>query len=153
MSNRWRHISSAPVTRHLSRLLLLSSLLGLTSLAACSKKNEPEQPTVDEHVAEASKTIVLQTDSTEWAVYLFKEHLLYSDAVAEALPSPWHIPTRDEATVLRTLTYASPSGERFITSDGYTFGMPSASVSKAGSKTQYSVLGLYIRHTTIVMEW
>ena len=153
MSNRWRHISSAPVTRHLSRLLLLSSLLGTISLAACSKQNEPEQPTVDEHVAEAGKTIVLQTDSTEWAVYLFKEHLLYSDAVAVALPSPWHIPTRDEATVLRTLTYASPSGERFITSDGYTFGMPSASVSKAGSKTQYSVLGLYIRHTTIVMEW
>ena len=152
MSSRWRHISSAPVTRHLSRLLLLSSLLGLTSLAACSKKNEPDQPT-DEHVAEANKTIVLKTDSTEWAVYLFKEHLLYSDAVTVALPSPWHIPTRDEATVLRTLTYSSPSGERFITSDGYTFGMPSASVSKAGSKTQYSVLGLYIRHTTIIIEW
>ncbi len=125
----------------------------MTSLVSCSKKDEPEQPTVDEHVAEAGKTIVLQTDSTEWAVYLFKEHLLYSDAVAVALPEPWHIPTKGEAAVLRTLTYASPSGERFITSDGYTFGMPSASVSKAGSKTQYSVLGLYIRPTTIIMEW
>lgn len=97
--------------------------------------------------------VIYETDSTEWRVQIFKEHLLYSDAVTVALPSPWHIPTRDEATVLRTLTYASPSGERFITSDGYTFGMPSASVSKAGSKTQYSVLGLYIRQTVIVIDF
>ena len=50
---------------------------------------------------------------------------------------------------MRTLEYASHSGERFITSDGYTFGMPSASVSKAGTKTQYGVLGLHRRKTTI----
>ena len=153
MSNRWRHISSAPVTRHLSRLLLLSSLLGMTHLAACSKKDEPEQPSVDEHVAEVGKTIVLQTDSTEWAVYLFKEHLYYSEAAAITLPAPWRLPTREEAIVLRTLEFASPSGERFVTSDGYTFGMPSASVSKAGSKTKYSVLGLWRRRSTIIIEF
>lgn len=153
MSNRWRHISSAPVTRHLSRLLLLSSLLGTISLAACSKKDEPEQPTVDEHVAEANKTIVLQTGSTEWAVYLFKEHLYYSEATAITLPAPWRLPDREEAKVLKDLSYPTQSGERFVTSDGYTFGMPSASVSKAGAKTKYSVLGLWRRRTTIVIEF
>ena len=52
-----------------------------------------------------------------------------------------------EAQILKTLTY--PSSERFVTSDGFTFGMPSASVTKADTKTKYSVLGLYIRPTTI----
>ena len=56
---------------------------------------------------------------------------------------------KEEAQILRKLEYPTPSGERFVTSDGYTFGMPSASVSKAGQKTQYSVLGLHRRKTTI----
>ena len=61
------------------------------------------------------------------------------------------LPTREDAAILKTCTY--PHNERFITSDGYTFGMPSASVSKAGKKTKYSVLGLYKRTTVITMEW
>jgi hypothetical protein len=40
-----------------------------------------------------------------------------------------------------------------VTSDGYTFGMPSASVSKAGSKTKYSVLGLYRRKTKVEVHF
>ena len=95
--------------------------------------------------------MVYLTDSTEWRVKVFKEHLLYSEAVAVKLPAPWHIPSRQEAGVLKTCTF--PHSERFITSDGYTFGMPSSSVSKAGTKTQYSVLGLYVRRTVIVVTF
>ena len=152
MSSRWRHIFSAPVTRLLSRLLLLSSLLGLTSLVACSKQNEPEElnPS-DEHVDGFNEIVIYETDSEEWRIKLFKEHLLYSEAVETNLPAPFHIPSREEAQVLKSCSH--PHGERFITSDGYTFGMPSASVSKAESKTQYSVLGLYIRSTVITIEF
>lgn len=129
-------------------LCLLLSISGLTTLLnGCSKKNDPEQPIIPEPMTEA--VIVYQTDSEEWQVQLFKEHLYYSEAAAITLPAPWRLPTREEAAVLRTLEFASPSGERFVTSDGYTFGMPSASVSKAGSKTKYSVLGLWRRRTTI----
>ena len=95
--------------------------------------------------------IVYETDSTEWRVRIFAEHLIYSKAVEVNLPSPWLLPTREDAHILRTLTY--PHDERFITSDGYTFGMPSSSVSKAGQKTKYSVLGLWKRKTVITMEW
>lgn len=75
----------------------------------------------------------------------------YADAVEVQLPSPWVIPTREDAQILKTLTY--PSSERFITCDGYTFGMPSASVSKAGQKTRYSVLGLWKRPTVIDVQF
>ena len=95
--------------------------------------------------------VVYETDSTEWRVSLFAEHLIYSKAVEVQLPSPWLLPTREDASILKTCTY--PHDERFITSDGYTFGMPSASVSKAGQKTKYSVLGLCKRTTVITMEW
>ena len=91
--------------------------------------------------------IVLETDSTEWHVRLVSTGKLYSDAVQVAIPAPYRLPTKDEAHILKPIEY--PSEERFVTSDGYTFGMPSASVTKAGAKTRYSVLGLYIRPTTI----
>ena len=119
-------------------------------MSAC-RPNEPTQPNVLSDGGDPG-TLVYATDSTEWRVKIFKEHLLYSEAVSITLPAPWSIPTREEATILRTLTYGDGS-ERFITSDGYTFGMPSASVSKAGAKTKYSVLGLYIRRTVIVVEF
>lgn len=119
-------------------------------LSGCSKKeqNEPEQPSGEpQPLIEA--VIILQTDSDEWQVQLFKEHLLYSEAVAVKLPAPWRLPDREEAKVLKDLSYPTQSGERFVTSDGYTFGMPSASVTKAGAKTKYSVLGLWRRKTII----
>lgn len=103
--------------------------------------NHSEELTAQEDV------VVLETDSTEWHVRVFAEHLLYSKAVEVNLPSPWLLPTREDASILKNCAY--PHDERFVTSDGYTFGMPSASVSKAGQKTQYSVLGLYIRRTVI----
>jgi len=127
--------------------LLLSLSL---CLSACSGRTDEPTPEA-EQFADGSGTIVYHTDSTEWRVKIFKEHLLYSDAVAVVLPSPWHIPSREEATLLKTLVFDHQ--ERFVTSDGYTFGMPSASVSKAGSKTQYSVLGLHIRRTVIVVTF
>ena len=95
--------------------------------------------------------VVYGTDSTEWRVKIFKEHLLYSEAVETNLPAPWVIPSREEAQVLKTCSY--PHDERFITCDGYTFGMPSSSVSKAGTKTKYSVLGLWKRKTVISVEF
>ena len=92
--------------------------------------------------------MVYETDSTEWHVCLIATSKTYAKAVQVSIPAPYRLPTRDEATILRTLTYGDGS-ERFVTSDGYTFGMPSASVTKAGAKTKYSVLGLHIRPTTI----
>ena len=133
------------------RLLSLSALLCMQF--GCSPTNEPKQTTDEELIADANETIVYVTDTLEWVVQLFKEHLFYSEAVETNLPAPWAIPTHEDAIMLRTLVFASPSGERFITSDGYTFGMPSASVSKAGAKTKYSVLGLHKRRTTIIIEW
>ena len=120
------------------------SILEITT-AGCSKKDEPLPS--DDRFADTNETIVYETDSTEWRVRLFASGLLYADAVQVPLPDPWQLPTRSDAQVLKTLEY--PSEERFVTSDGYTFGMPSASVSKAGSKTRYSVLGLWKRETTI----
>ena len=127
--------------------LLLSLSL---CLSACSgRTDEPH----DDHVADYGNmaAVVLETDSDEWRGQIFKEHLLYSEAVAVSLPSPWVLPTREDAAILKTLDFAH--SERFITSDGYTFGMPSASVSKAGQKTKYSVLGLYRRRTVIVISF
>lgn len=125
-----------------SFVLLLA--IALISMSACTPDEvgevlpaEPLSPMV----------IVHQTDSDEWQVQIFKEHLLYSEAQAVVLPSPFRLPNKAEAQVLRQVSL--PSDERFITSDGYTFGMPSASVSKAGQKTHYSVLGLY-RRTTLI---
>ena len=117
----------------------------LLFISACHR-NEPTAPS-DYRFADTNETIVYETDSTEWHVCLFAKGLLYSEAVQVPMPAPYRLPTKDEAQILKTLTY--PSSERFVTSDGYTFGMPSASVTKAGSKTKYSVIGLHIRPTTI----
>ena len=111
-----------------------------------------EEPTIPPSTQTSStEAIVFETDSTEWRVCIFAEHLIYSKAVEVQLPSPWLLPTREDAAILKTCTY--PHDERFVTSDGYTFGMPSASVSKAGQKTQYSVLGLRKRHTVIIIDF
>lgn len=110
---------------------------------SCDRTNEPsaeQSPTVNE-------TIILETDSNEWHICILATGKLYEDAMQVDIPEPWKLPTKDEAKVLRSLEY--PHRERFVTSDGYTFGMPSASVSKAGSKTKYSVLGLWRRPTII----
>ena len=129
-------------------VLLLS--LSLCMSACSGQTEEPQNPSeTDQPVGQ--ELIIYETDSTEWHIQLFKEHLLYSEAVKTNLPAPWRLPTREDAQVLKTCSY--PHEERFITSDGYTFGMPSSSVSKAGQKTKYSVLGLWKRPTVIVIEF
>lgn len=144
MSQRFlRHIFFALPALLLSLLLCMSACNGRTE--------EPTNPS-DEELTDNGGVVVLQTDSDEWRVQLFKQHLLYSEAVTVSLPAPWSIPTKAEAQTLKNLSYGDGS-ERFITSDGYTFGMPSASVTKAGSKTKYSVLGLHRRKNVIVVEW
>lgn len=130
-----------PSPLHISFALLLT-----LSLFISCRKDEPTVPS-DDHIVGGNEMIVYETDSTEWHVCLVATGKLYADAVEVAIPDPYRLPTRDEAHILKTLTY--PSSERFVTSDGYTFAMPSASVTKAGTKTKYSVLGLYIRPTTI----
>ena len=134
----WRpsrlHISFAPLA-----LCLLLFISGCRS-------DEPISHS-DDRFAEANEMIVLETDSTEWHVCTIATGKTYAEAVQVSIPEPYLLPTKDDAQILKTLTY--PSSERFVTSDGYTFGMPSASVTKAGAKTKYSVLGLHIRPTTI----
>ena len=119
-------------------------LLALLLLISC-RKDEPTATT--DHSAGADGVVVYETDSTEWRVCVVATRLLYADALAVPIPAPYRLPTKDEAQILKTLTY--PSSERFVTSDGFSFAMPSASVTKAGAKTKYSVLGLHIRKTTI----
>lgn len=128
-------------------VLLLS--LSLCMSACNGRTEEPQAPSEPDAVG--SEIIIYQTDSTEWRIKIFKEHILYSEVASITLPAPWVLPTREDAAVLRLLEY--PHEERFVTCDGYTFGMPSASVSKAGAKTKYSVLGLHKRRTTIIIEW
>ena len=141
MSSLYNHPAS-----YVAAALLLSLFL---SMSACSgRTEEPQAPSEPTGTNEA---IVFETDSNEWHVRLFAEHLIYSKAVEVQLPSPWLLPTREDAAILKTCTY--PHDERFVTSDGYTFGMPSSSVSKAGQKTQYSVLGLWKRNTVITQTW
>lgn len=127
--------------RHRRDFLILLALLLLISC----RKDEPSVPS--DHSDGADGVVVYETDSTEWRVCVVATGLLYADAVAVSIPAPYMLPTKDEAQILKTLTYQS--SERFVTSDFYTFGMPSASVTKAGEKTKYSVLGLHIRKTAI----
>ena len=129
-------------------VLLLS--LSLCMSACRGRTEEPISPS-DEHIVGFNEMVIYETDSTEWRIKIFKEHILYSEVASITLPAPWVLPTREDAAVLRLLEY--PHEERFVTCDGYTFGMPSASVSKAGAKTKYSVLGLHKRRTTIIIEW
>ena len=131
-----------PSPLHISFALLLTLSL---FISGC-RSDEPTAPS-DDHIVGGNEMVVYETDSTEWHVCLVATGKLYADAVQVSMPAPYRLPTKDEAQILKTLTY--PSDERFVTSDGYTFGMPSASVTKAGAKTKYSVLGLYIRRTTI----
>ena len=121
------------------------------SLLACNGNSNPPD---DEHIGDATELlseVVCVTDSDEWRIALIAEGLYYHEAVGVSVPDPYRLPTRAEAQVLRWLTY--PHDERFVTSDGYTFGMPSASVSKAGSKTKYSVLGLWRRKTKVEVHF
>ena len=127
--------------RHRRGFLILLALL----LFISCRKDEPTATT--DHSAGADGVVVYETDSTEWRVCVVVNGLLYAEAVAVSMPAPYRMPTKDDAQILKTLTY--PSSERFVTSDGHTFSMPSASVTKAGAKTKYSVLGLHIRKTTI----
>ena len=131
-------------------LLILSlfiSVLTIAVLSGCNRSNDNEPNAPSDHFVGTNEMMVYETDSTEWIVCLIATGKTYAEAVQVSIPAPYRLPTRDEAQILKTLTY--PSSERFVTSDGYTFGMPSASVTKAGATTKYSVLGLHIRPTTI----
>lgn len=135
------------------RKLYVHLLILCLSLFISGCKNPPTDPG-DDHIVDASRMVgvtVLESDSNEWRVCIVTEGLVYSEAVKTRMPEPWQLPTRDDAAVLKTLSFEH--GERFITSDGYTFGMPSASVSKAGAKTKYSVLGLWKRRTVIDVQF
>ncbi len=129
-------------------VLLLS--LSLFMSACRGKTNEPTLSDGQATDTAITWTVVYQTDSTEWIVYVFKENVYASDDLT--VPAPFRMPTHEEAQVLRHIQYGA-SNQRYLTDDGYTFGMPSASVSKAGSKTTYGLMGLYIRPTTIYVSF
>ena len=121
------------------------------TLVGCTARNVPSvEPRDTIHMEQPTGTVVYLTDTTEWMAYVFETGVLVTDDYG--VPEPYHIPTHDEAQVLRHVTYG-PSGQRYLTDDGYTFGMPSASVTKAGTKTKYSVLGLHIRPSVIVVPF
>jgi hypothetical protein len=121
------------------------------ALMGCTARNVPSAEPRDTIPNEPpAGTVVYLTDTTEWLAYVFETGVLVTDDYG--VPEPYHIPTHDEAQVLRHVTYG-PSGQRYLTDDGYTFGMPSASVTKAGTKTKYIVLGLFIRSTVIVVPF
>ena len=123
----------------------------MAALVGCTARNVPYiEPADTIPTKSPAGTAVYWTDTTEWVVYVFETGVLLSDVYS--VPEPYHIPTHDEAQTLRLLTYGV-SGQRYLTDDGYTFGMPSASVTKAGTKTKYSVLGLFIRSTVIVVPF
>ena len=127
--------------------LLFILALTTAALTGCKHSKKDEPTSSSDHPVSANEMIIYATDSTEWHVRTIATGKLYADAVQISMPAPYRLPTRDEAQILKTIEY--PSEERFVTSDGYTFGTPSSSVTKAGSKTKYSVLGLHIRQTTI----
>lgn len=138
--------------RELAASVVATAVLAcaLMLLVACTPQNQPD----DDHIGDDTELlgeVVCVTDSDEWKVALVAEGLYYHEAVEVSVPEPYRLPTKAEAQVLRWLTY--PHDERFVTSDGYTFGMPSASVTKAGSKTHYSVLGLWRRRTVYDIEF
>ena len=139
MWSAWSH--------HISFVPLVAAMC--ISLWSCDQSGSSTPDAPIEPIVQAD--CVLTTDTADWYVALFYEGLYYQDACTKALPDPYRLPTKNEAKIMRDLEY--PHRERFITSDGYTFGMPSASVSKAGSKTKYSVLGLHIKPTRIVIEF
>ena len=137
------------------------------TLISCDHTNDPEGPTSTEttnpgegsegqtqvvHSDEYNDDIVYRTDTSEWHVKVFKSGVLSSENYASYVKSPYRLPTRDEGKILKNITYGQ-SGERYFTDDGYTFGMPSAGVSKAGTKKTYSVLGMWIRTTVYKYEF
>jgi hypothetical protein len=122
---------------------LFTLVLITVAIVSCDRSNEPSA----DQSSTVNETIILETDSNEWHICILATGKLYADAMQVEIPEPWKLPTKAEAQVLRHLNY--PHNERFVTSDGHTFSMPSATVSKAGSKTKYSVLGLWRRKTII----
>lgn len=108
---------------------------------------KPIEPTPPDHIAGTSNMVVdgaciYRDDSTEWLVWVPYASVYVYDSYP--VDSPYHIPTREEAKILRTLHYGA-GNVRYLTDDGYTFGMPSASITKAGQKTKYSVIALWRR--------
>lgn len=147
-----------PSNLHILSVLLLT--LGLSSLVllSCSHSEDVESPDgkiqlLADSISAATEKVVLVTDSDEWRVRLFKEHVLSSELKLYSLPEPWRLPTHEEAKVLRHCEYSTDAGERFFTDNGYTFQMPSPSVTQAGNKKKYSIIGLWRRKTVIVVHF
>ena len=132
-------------SRHILFALLLTVGLSSSALQSCSHKEEVESPDGKVHlladsISAATDKIVFVTDSDEWHCRVFKEGVKLSELKTYTLPDPWR---------LRGYAYQTNAGERFFTDDGYTFQMPSSSVTKAGSKKTYTIVGIWRRRTVI----
>lgn len=126
------------------------AILIIILLVGCSANEPTQHAQQPQDTTPPFGTAVYWTDSTEWRVNVFASGVLYGSGYS--VDSPYHIPTKAEAYTLKAITYGE-AGNRYVTCDGYTFGMPSASVTKAGSKTKYNVLGLWQRPTIIHIEF
>lgn len=127
-----------------------SSWILIAALLTACNSVEPTPPPSEQEQEEHPGTVIYRTETTEWRVWIPYGSVYVYDSYP--VDSPYHIPTHEEAKILRTLTYGGKD-QRFLTDDGYTFGMPSASITKAGQKTKYSVLALWIRPTVIEVEF
>ena len=120
-------------------------------MSACNGRVEEElNPSEPQDTTPPLGVIIYTDDSTEWRVWIPYGAVYVYDSYP--VDSPYHIPTHEEAKILKTITYGA-SGQRYLTDDGYTFGMPSANITKAGTKTKYSVLALWRRQYIITQDF
>ena len=128
------------------------TILVVLACIACT----PVTPTVVQGVSSPEErathiyTQIYMNDSIEYLAYVAYEDILSGTPVT--LDTLFRLPTHEEAQLFKTLTYGE-EGVRYLTDDGYTFGMPSKSVTKAGTKTKYSVLAVHRRRHHHVINW
>lgn len=138
-------------------------------LIACSPKNEPSVNGVEGWTGNYCESIVYQglvpidgkylatmagelntkneVDYKQGMILLCDhtvEKVLVGDAAVTADYSPWRLPTRLEAGVLKGLQVDGTGDSRYICIDSetgnyYTFKFGSGSVTKAGAKTKYNI--------------
>lgn len=131
------------------------SILVVLACIACTPQNPPEVLDMSNVYMEEDSTLhehtsVYHDDSTFWCIYIAYTDIYASDQ--HIVEAPFHIPTREEAKVLKNITFGR-EGVRYLTNDGYTFGMPGKSITKAGAKTKYSVIALYRRKYIIRQDF
>lgn len=117
--------------------------------------NEPENNSVEESSQKPETFLLYETEEDYWYAAIVKTGILISDTIQLVMPhigeDIFQLPTREQATILKNQIYTHK--ERFLTNDGYTFAMPSEKISKAGSKTKYTAMAIFVQPKTIDIQW